>query len=348
MKTILSLCIPTYNRAELLRSALLSVVPQLTECGYEVEIVVSDNCSPDNTKEVVEWAQQFGPIRYHRNADNIGAARNALFVVNELARGEFSWILGDDDFVRPGALKRIVEIIKKYPEIDFVFVSLCHITLDQLKNYPAPVSSNDLPAELPPDNQIGEDRYVEKWEQLVDPKVSGVFLGATQVSVFRRTPWCEHSKKLIIDKAFSSLESTYPHVIAMAHCMMGKKAYYIGTPQVIVVDGAREWFDFVPMIILVRLNEVIDLYEQVGVPKEQIERCRKHLISESGSSIIKMLLTPRIPGREYVSKQQFFSRYWHFKELWLSLVRAIMMMLIPTRVWDFIKKSMKGIRSRVQ
>ena len=61
VKPLLSICIPTYNRAELLRSALLSLVPQVKESGGEVELVVSDNCSTDDTRRVVEWARQFGP-----------------------------------------------------------------------------------------------------------------------------------------------------------------------------------------------------------------------------------------------------------------------------------------------
>src|SRR5215210_40594 len=97
---LLSICIPTYNRAELLRSALHSVVRQAARIGAEVEVVVADNCSTDNTTDVVEWARQFGEIRYYRNQDNFGVNYNILQLVNSLAKGEFCWLLGDDDLVR--------------------------------------------------------------------------------------------------------------------------------------------------------------------------------------------------------------------------------------------------------
>lgn len=112
-KPILSICIPTYNRAELLRSALLSLAPQVKELGDEIELIVSDNCSPDHTKDIVEWAQQYGPVHYHRNDENIGAARNILNLVNKLACGEFCWILGDDDFVRPGGVLGLFHYVRE-------------------------------------------------------------------------------------------------------------------------------------------------------------------------------------------------------------------------------------------
>ena len=72
---LLSIGIPTFNRAELLHSALFSLAPQIKEFQGEVELIVSDNNSQDNTEEVVKWAQQFGPIQYHQNDENIGACQ---------------------------------------------------------------------------------------------------------------------------------------------------------------------------------------------------------------------------------------------------------------------------------
>lgn len=71
---ILSICIPTYNRATYLEATLNSIVNQkIFQETDEVEIVISDNCSEDHTREVSEkYVEIYGAkIRYFRNSENI-------------------------------------------------------------------------------------------------------------------------------------------------------------------------------------------------------------------------------------------------------------------------------------
>lgn len=101
----LSICVPTYNRAECLRQLLDSLVGQVTE---EVEVVIADNASTDHTEEVVRKYQEKIPnIRFHRWEENLGAERNFLKVV-ECAQGEYCWLMGSDDALMPGAIARIL------------------------------------------------------------------------------------------------------------------------------------------------------------------------------------------------------------------------------------------------
>ena len=66
----LSICIPTYNRAEYLDKSLHSLTKQ--KRFYEIEVVISDNCSTDNTEEVVKkYQKQYNNIFYHKNTENI-------------------------------------------------------------------------------------------------------------------------------------------------------------------------------------------------------------------------------------------------------------------------------------
>lgn len=71
---ILSICIPTYNRATYLEDTILSIVTQKRfQETNDVEIIISDNCSEDNTREVSEkYVKIYGAkIRYFRNSENI-------------------------------------------------------------------------------------------------------------------------------------------------------------------------------------------------------------------------------------------------------------------------------------
>jgi glycosyltransferase involved in cell wall biosynthesis len=99
---LVSVGIPTYNRAHFLRESLATALAQTYP---NVEVVVSDNASPDDTPRVVEEVGN-GRLRYHRNGSNIGSAANFLKAL-ELASGEyFAWLQDDDllhcDFVRRG------------------------------------------------------------------------------------------------------------------------------------------------------------------------------------------------------------------------------------------------------
>lgn len=106
---LLTVAIPTWNRAEYLarnldqiRSELSSVIPGL------VEVVVSDNCSLDETPAVVKRAIESGlPLTYVRNDANIGWALNFVQCFN-IARGKYVLLLGDDDLFVDGALPLLV------------------------------------------------------------------------------------------------------------------------------------------------------------------------------------------------------------------------------------------------
>ncbi len=57
-RPLLSVCIPTYNGARRIESALYALAPQIAELEGAAELVVSDNCSTDDTREVVERARR--------------------------------------------------------------------------------------------------------------------------------------------------------------------------------------------------------------------------------------------------------------------------------------------------
>ena len=77
----LSICIPTFNRANYLNNCLHSII----RCNYDktkkFQVCVSDNCSTDNTEHVVKKATKSLNIKYVKNSFNIGVHLNFLKVV---------------------------------------------------------------------------------------------------------------------------------------------------------------------------------------------------------------------------------------------------------------------------
>lgn len=106
----LSVCIPTYNRSELLKQTLESVLCQIND---EVEIVVCDNASSDDTYKVINEYIKKNTISYYRNKKNMGMDYNFLQCLRN-ATGEYIQLLSDDDILLPGAINKLLEIIKKY------------------------------------------------------------------------------------------------------------------------------------------------------------------------------------------------------------------------------------------
>lgn len=101
----LSICIATLNRGALIGETLESMISQATD---EVEIVIVDGASSDNTEQVVqEIRQRFPSLRYFRQEKNMGVDRDFNRAV-ELASGEYCWLFPDDDLLKPGAIQTIL------------------------------------------------------------------------------------------------------------------------------------------------------------------------------------------------------------------------------------------------
>lgn len=112
---ILSILIPTYNRSEFLikNIELLFEYVEKLPINNEVEIIVSNNCSPDNTDDVLKGFIEKKPnfnIKYFQQSKNIGLQANALFVLDK-SDAEYVMYLGDDDFIDFEYLEGVLEHI---------------------------------------------------------------------------------------------------------------------------------------------------------------------------------------------------------------------------------------------
>lgn len=109
ISALVTIAIPTWNRAAFLALNLERLSQEGRNCWGMVEVLVSDNASSDDTPRVVADAIAGGmPIRYIRNAENIGSDANIAQCFN-LAQGKYVLILGDDDLFVDGALRLLLE-----------------------------------------------------------------------------------------------------------------------------------------------------------------------------------------------------------------------------------------------
>ncbi|SDH72323.1 Glycosyltransferase involved in cell wall bisynthesis [Paraburkholderia steynii] len=115
---MISIVIPAYNYARYLTDAINSIVSQDIE---DIEVIVCDDCSTDDTKEVVErFARDDGRVQYFCNEMNLGAILNINQGMKR-ARGEYVVLLGADDMLAPGSLRTLKDILDGHPECGYAF-----------------------------------------------------------------------------------------------------------------------------------------------------------------------------------------------------------------------------------
>jgi glycosyltransferase involved in cell wall biosynthesis len=113
-----SIGLPTYNGGTRLIKAVSSVMAQDHE---NIEIIISDNCSDDDTEEVcTSLSQRYPCIRYYRQPVNRGVTANYSFVLEKATGDYFLW-LSDDDTLEPGILKIYTDFLSANP--DYALVS---------------------------------------------------------------------------------------------------------------------------------------------------------------------------------------------------------------------------------
>jgi len=113
---LITTIIPTYRRPVLLQRAIVSAVEQQ---GVDVRVCVFDNCSGDETANVVNgMTKTYGQIRYHCHPRNVGAAANFAFGMRSVETPFFS-ILSDDDYLLPGFYEHALASLLEHPDAMF-------------------------------------------------------------------------------------------------------------------------------------------------------------------------------------------------------------------------------------
>ena len=120
---LLTIAIPTYNRCAFLDRCLQSIEEALKAIpmDVEIEVLVLDNASQDDTAAIAHKHEAtLRGFRYLQNESNIGGNLNIARVA-DLARGQYVWCLGDDDWLMPEALHRIHEAL--IAKVDYVILN---------------------------------------------------------------------------------------------------------------------------------------------------------------------------------------------------------------------------------
>jgi glycosyltransferase involved in cell wall biosynthesis len=119
-KPKVSVCVMAYNHEKYIRLCLQSLVEQETD--FDFEVIVGEDCSTDNTREIVsEFANQYPSIIkpiFHE--ENQGPQEN-FFAIHRMVQGEYIANIDGDDYALPGKLKTQVDFLDCHPECNIVW-----------------------------------------------------------------------------------------------------------------------------------------------------------------------------------------------------------------------------------
>ncbi|TDR78457.1 glycosyltransferase [Paludibacterium purpuratum] len=115
---MISVVIPAYNYADYLPAAIDSVLAQGID---DLEILVCDDASTDNTAEVIaRYEAAHSCVHGYRNLVNLGAGLNINYAAS-LAHGDYILVLGADDYLVPGVLAKLKETLDQHPECGYAY-----------------------------------------------------------------------------------------------------------------------------------------------------------------------------------------------------------------------------------
>ena len=123
MNELLSICIPTFNRANQLKEQLRKLIPQLND---EVTLTIYDNNSDYDINGSLAGLD-LSRVRLVHNLINVGADAN-IAKCFEHSLGEWLWVLGDDDLVLENAVENALDLIKSHPHTSYIntYAKLCY------------------------------------------------------------------------------------------------------------------------------------------------------------------------------------------------------------------------------
>ncbi|TWT96477.1 glycosyltransferase family 2 protein [Neorhodopirellula pilleata] len=215
-----SIGMPIFNGDNFVGSAIESILAQTFS---DFELIVSDNGSTDDTRQICErYASLDSRIRYLRHDQNVGAIANFNSLV-ALARGLYFKWAAHDDVCASAYLERCVEILDSRPEVVW-----CHCDSDMIdaagKSWLERMPANDEEIEL-------DGSGKRRWAGLPridhdDPRPSKRFAG-----VLMGTRWCVDSYGLIrIDALHKS--GLYPSIYGSEKVLIGELSLMGPTHQV--------------------------------------------------------------------------------------------------------------------
>jgi hypothetical protein len=302
---LLSICISTYNRSAWLALSLKNFERLVPIEQGDVEFVVCDNTSTDNTPEVVNPYLHRRDFRYYRNPSNVGMLGN-LRVTASHARGRHVWILGDDDLVKSGSIEHVLKVLREQPDLALVYINYAYTLVNDATKVEDVVAflAESTPIVTPCDNESGTVSSIcTKTEN---------FFTAIYCLIFRRDHALLAYSQYTAGRPFSTMLTCIPTTYHVLNHMMHEPGYWIGEPLV-VVNMNVSWMRYASIWLLERLPETFDLAEKMGADVTAMDDRRTKHVMHFEHWLEDIYSNQAEPNFECFSLPRLISRFKHIQ-----------------------------------
>lgn len=325
---MLSICIPTYNRAVFLQGLLENIFSEMAYSEYlnDVQILVVDGNSSDNTSQIIEAFNGDGRrIKYYKREEKVGIDKDILKCI-EISDGVYCWLLSDDDRLTTGAIKNLVNHLRNERDLTGCFVNRQPYDFLMKKKV---VESKGWPGRLLMKDQIFIDK-VECFNWI------GMDFGFLSSQVVKRSEW----QKVIEGDVFGELYNSYYLMAHIIFKMMDKKFkwLYISNPLVKQRTGNDSFLkrDGIMKRQLIEHNSfqiILDrhYHKESEVRKEFFRKMVKRLpraLANLKSQHIGYSLQFRL-FKLYYDKYRQYPAFW---------IKVIPVFFVPNIIFNIVKK----------
>ena len=261
MDKLLSICIPTYNRAVCLQECLESILSSAKGFEDKIEINILDNASRDNTEEMVrKYQTKYNFINYEKRINTVNVNEN-IFEAASLSTGSYIWVFGDDDKVVSAAVSKIMERIEE----GYNFI-ICNSTLYN-RDFTEIILKTGLP--------FNEDEIITDKNEFL--KKVNIKIGIISSIIFRKDFYFRIDKNLnrkYLELGLPFLFSIYSDLSDTLHVFM------IGNPVILqrgenAPPGAtKEWYE----CFAVGISLVLDGLYNKGYSKSTIDAVKRVML----------------------------------------------------------------------
>lgn len=258
MQKIISMCFPIYNRIETFKYTFKKTMDEVIKLNSdEIEVVVSVNPEEhtiEETKKFLDEMQKRTKMVININETNKGIIGNGRKVF-EIATGKYIWMIGDDDFLLPNCLERVLRVTKQHPDLGWI-----HLEHARLDGYPNDEQSRVI---LLSDDLFDKKGYFPNGKEIVieahNQMGANVLFSST--NIYLRDAWEEIAREY---------EAGNPQLAATFYAA-SKGGAYLDDSISIVAGGERSWNSHADYSIAINYFEGMYYTIGFGFSKEEID-----------------------------------------------------------------------------